>query len=286
MCRWIFRCNAKKTPMQLKTSSTDAPDGPSSKENSFGSSMTVCGRCPETGQMGYASASSEFAVGAGLGYVRSASGLSLIQGASDPEFHRKAHQALTRGEEPKAALIKALSANPQAKHCQSFVLAPSGVAHVLTGSQLTKPSQVLWSGALASENSAVGGAGLNLETVVPAIMAKFKQTARTGLLLSERLLASLERGLEVAGDMPNLRAGALYVMGEDRYPLIDLRVDDNRNPLPRLRTLFEDYMRDDIKLDAYLPTKDDPFGLAPTTVDEASRFIKRWVRHTLKAIGR
>ena len=270
--------------MQLKPSSADASNSTSAENSLVGTSMTICGRCPDTGQLGYATASSQFAVGAGIGYVRSSSGVSLIQGNAGPEFHRKTHQALAQGEDAKAALVKALHANPVSRHCQAFVVAASGAAHAQTGSQLTKPSQALWSGDLTSENIALGGTGLGLETVVPSIMAKFKQTTRTGLLLSERLLASLERGLETAGEAPQLRASALYVMGDDRYPLIDLRVDDSENPLTRLRTLFEDYMSDDIQLDAYLPTKDDPFGLAPTTVDEASRFIKRMFRHVAKSI--
>jgi uncharacterized Ntn-hydrolase superfamily protein len=265
--------------MQLKSSSQNQP-----KQSQVGTAlghaaMTICGRCPDTGQLGFATASTQFAVGANAAYARGDSGITVIHGKHTLEFHRQAHQSLLQGQTADKALQFALETNTTPHQCQAMALDTSGNSKARTGKNLLRSKPPAWGGDLCSENVSVAGFGLGLETIVPAIMAKFKQTAQSGLLLSERLLLSLERGLEVAGPMPELKASALYIIGEDRYPLIDLRIDDKAKPLAALRHLFEDYMREDIKLDAYLPTKDDPHGLAPTTFDEAARYFKRLLRY-------
>jgi uncharacterized Ntn-hydrolase superfamily protein len=59
--------------------------------------------------------------------------------------------------------------------------------------------------------------------------------------LAERLLAALDAGQEAGGDRRGQQAAALLVLrrGRDRDDVrIDLRVDDNEQPLVELRRLF------------------------------------------------
>jgi uncharacterized Ntn-hydrolase superfamily protein len=64
------------------------------------------------------------------------------------------------------------------------------------------------------------------------------------LSFSERLLCALEAGEAAGGDKRGRQSAALYVVHNDMYPHLDLRVDNHGNPIGELRTLFQEAHKD------------------------------------------
>jgi uncharacterized Ntn-hydrolase superfamily protein len=59
--------------------------------------------------------------------------------------------------------------------------------------------------------------------------------------LAERLLQALEAGLAAGGELKQVKSAALLVVHEHSFPLVDLRVELDPQPLPALRFLWELY---------------------------------------------
>lgn len=64
--------------------------------------------------------------------------------------------------------------------------------------------------------------------------------AKAGMEFCERLLQALEAGEAAGGDKRGRQSAALYVVHQDIYPHLDLRVDHHDNPIAELRYLFEE----------------------------------------------
>jgi uncharacterized Ntn-hydrolase superfamily protein len=88
-------------------------------------------------------------------------------------------------------------------------------------------------GCLAVGNMLVG------QHVAPAMTRAFADSA--GGPLAARLIAALEAGEAAGGETGALRSAALLVVGEEEFPLVDLRVDSAPAPLDALRALWEEY---------------------------------------------
>ena len=62
------------------------------------------------------------------------------------------------------------------------------------------------------------------------------------LHLAERLLRALEAGLnDGGGEEGDVRSAALLVSNDQPWPLVDLRVDWDTDPVGRLRHLWSEY---------------------------------------------
>jgi uncharacterized Ntn-hydrolase superfamily protein len=59
--------------------------------------------------------------------------------------------------------------------------------------------------------------------------------------LAERLLQALAAGLAAGGELKQVKSAALLVVHEQPFPLVDLRVELNPQPLVELRFLWELY---------------------------------------------
>ena len=65
--------------------------------------------------------------------------------------------------------------------------------------------------------------------------------AAPGEHLAERLMRGLEAGEAAGGELKQVKSAALLVVHEHSFPLVDLRVEFDRNPLAELRFLWEVY---------------------------------------------
>jgi uncharacterized Ntn-hydrolase superfamily protein len=72
-----------------------------------------------------------------------------------------------------------------------------------------------------------------------AMVEAFSQTPDDHL--AERLLCALEAGLAAGGELKQVKSAALLVVHEQPFPLVDLRVELNPQPLVELRFLWELY---------------------------------------------
>jgi uncharacterized Ntn-hydrolase superfamily protein len=94
---------------------------------------------------------------------------------------------------------------------------------------------------LAGEDCLVIGNMLSGPAIAPAMRDAFEQCA--GDDLCDRLLATLDAGQRAGGETggSGLRSAALLVVERESFAFVDLRIDDDPEPLRRLGALWETY---------------------------------------------
>jgi uncharacterized Ntn-hydrolase superfamily protein len=240
-------------------------------------SVVIAARCPQTGQLGYAFASGAFRPENFEVHSTPQNGIIVQIGEITPSLGRQILKHLSKDPDPKSAISAVFSDNSDGPNLQLLVATAQGPAAGLTGRNLKRASSARWSGHSASDNLVIAGQHLPSEEILSAMAAAFKQSQAPTTVLSERLLAAVEGAASALDERYQIRAAALSVTGEEPYPLIDLRVDADPSPIHRLRTIYTDYMDEEILLDALLPTAAHPYGIVPTQWGELKRFAKRTV---------
>lgn len=94
-----------------------------------------------------------------------------------------------------------------------------------------------WCGHRTGENYAVAGNLLVGEETIMAMARAFEKSS--GRDFTERLLLALEAGQGAGGDQRGRQSAALYVVYTERYPYLDLRVDEHPDPVAELRRVYE-----------------------------------------------
>ncbi len=98
-----------------------------------------------------------------------------------------------------------------------------------------------WKGHFIGKDYVVAGNMLLGNSVVDAMAEAFESSEGE---LSERLMKALEAGQEAGGDKRGKTSAALLVAQKEHvrtHPLLDLRVDEHRDPVRELRRVFEIY---------------------------------------------
>jgi uncharacterized Ntn-hydrolase superfamily protein len=85
----------------------------------------------------------------------------------------------------------------------------------------------------------------------------------------ERLIRALEAGQAAGGDKRGRQSAALYVVSTEVYPYLDLRVDDNPDPLIELRRLYEESKAEYLPFKDKLPSRANPAGVYGKALTEA-----------------
>ena len=118
---------------------------------------------------------------------------------------------------------------------------------------------------LAGENCLVLGNMLSGPAVAPAMRDAFEQ--RAGDDLCDRLLAALDAGQRAGGETGGgaLRSAALLILERESFPFVDLRIDDDPEPLRRLGALWETYRPLAAQFVARALTPDDVHRSSSTT---------------------
>lgn len=256
--------------------------GPKNRKDEPGGfgTYSICARCEVTGAFGFATLSDTMAAGAYIGLVRHGTAAVASQGAPNPYLKFWLVGALRAGKPLDVALKETLKRDPGAKDRQLVAVDNTGKSAGHTGLY-----NVPWCGHVLGDGFAIAGNHLEVETVVQSMAAVWKKSGDQNIPLAERLLMTLERGKAAGGDTRGERAAALMVSGPNGYHTLDLRIDDHRDPVMKLRQLYDDYMADDIKVDAFLPTRDAPGGRIPSQTDEALLFVGRHWRQLRRRLG-
>ena len=88
------------------------------------------------------------------------------------------------------------------------------------------------------ERFVVAGNWLSSDAVLTAVEAAFLNPEAPRAPFAARLIGAIEAGVAAGGDARGLFSAAVKVVSRDRPPL-DLRVDYDEAPLPRLRDLHD-----------------------------------------------
>ncbi|MBA2668032.1 MAG: DUF1028 domain-containing protein [Trueperaceae bacterium] len=201
------------------------------------STFSIVARDPETGDLAIATASKFLAVGAVVPYALADVGAVATQSHANTTFGPRTIDALMAGI-PLGLIDEAFQAtDPEIAQRQYGLVDAQGDSITFTGEGCHP-----WAGGIAKPDLAVQGNLLTGPAVVDALVAGFEGSAGA---FPERLLAGLAAADAAGGDRRGRQSAALLVVREyggygglgDRY--IDLRVDDDPDPIGRLRAHLE-----------------------------------------------
>jgi uncharacterized Ntn-hydrolase superfamily protein len=197
--------------------------------------FTILGRCARTGQLGGAVTTSDIAVGARVLYAEAALAVVATQHRTDPRLGPALLDRLRAGARPDAAVAQIAAATPDRHWRQLGVLDAAGDAAAYSGSRLWPVGA-----ELADRDCLVLANMLAGNHVAPAMRDAFRGSA--GDALADRLLSALVAGEHAGGERDGaLRSAALLIVARERFPFVDLRIDDARDPLACLQALWESY---------------------------------------------
>lgn len=197
--------------------------------------FSIVGRCGQTGMFGVAITTSSICVGARCPHARAGVGAVASQNITNPALGPDLLDRLERGQTARQALGDLLRNLDNADFRQLLVIDNQGNTACHTGRNILG----IHAQAGGSDCFAAGNLLAN-EDVPSAMTGRFADL--DGSHLGERLLDSLQAGLNAGGEMGNVHSAALLVVDAQPFPLVDLRVDwDDQDPVRSLWRLWRDY---------------------------------------------
>jgi len=199
--------------------------------------FSIVARDTATGEMAVGVQSHWFSVGTIVSWGRSGVGVVATQSFVNPAYGPNGLELMSRGRSAEEALQILVEADRGRDFRQVAFLDARGVVSAYTGSSCIESA----SHAMGDNYSVQANMMLN-DDVVPAMSRAFVDHA--GLPLAERVLRVLQAAQAAGGDIRGRQSAALLVVGPEVVEevwtdrLIDLRVDDHRDPLEELERLL------------------------------------------------
>lgn len=193
---------------------------------------------PKTQMTGIAVATKHLAVGALVPHAQAAVGAIATQGQTNPLLGIHGLQLMEQRSESNVDEISVediihvlLKDDEDCHRRQLHLVDHNGHTAAWTGADC-----VGWAGHLTFPDFSVAGNMLVGEQTLIAMADAYRD--REGMEFCERLLQSLEAGEAAGGDKRGRQSAALYVVHQNDYPHLDLRVDHHDDPIAELRYLF------------------------------------------------
>jgi uncharacterized Ntn-hydrolase superfamily protein len=195
--------------------------------------LSLAGRCAETGMLGAAVTSSSICVASRCLFTRAGVGAGLTQNVTDPSLGVQMLDLLEAGADADTAISQVVAEANHIEWRQLVLLDSSGSFALHTG------EKVLGRHATAEGKQCVAAANLLANEEVPQTMVTaFEQSSGH---LAQRLITALEAGIAAGGEEGPVRSAGVQVVHKVSWPVVDLRVDWDENPLPKLRTIWNEY---------------------------------------------
>ena len=184
--------------------------------------------------LGVCVSSASLAVGSRVPHAEVGVGAIATQAYTNVLYGTEGLKLLRKGFSPQKALGAMLEDDPGRELRQVIVIDRFGRTAAFTGKEALD-----WKGHLIGEGYVVAGNMLVGGEVVEAMAEAFEGSVGT---LAERLMEALEAGQGAGGDRRGRVSAALLVVDEEtEAPVLDLRVDNHREPVGELRRIFENY---------------------------------------------
>jgi uncharacterized Ntn-hydrolase superfamily protein len=170
-------------------------------------------------------------VGSRCPYAKAGVGAVLTQHHTDPRLGPRGLELLTAGQSAGQVVEALVTDNPTIGWRQLAVIDKRGDTAYYHGDRISSIHA-------AAQGDAVCTIGniIRHEDIPQAMVEAFSQAPEEHL--AERLLRALEAGLEADGELKQVKSGALLVVHEQSFPLVDLCVELDPQPLAELRFLI------------------------------------------------
>jgi uncharacterized Ntn-hydrolase superfamily protein len=215
--------------------------------------FSIAARCPRTGMLGVAVATALPGVGALCPFAKAGVGAIASQSMVNPYLAIDGLRLLEQGVGPAEVLDRLVSQDPVRGLRQVGIVDASGASAAWSGEECAE-----WFGHRTGPDYAVQGNLLVSEATLEAMTSTFEQTADEDL--RERLMKVLEAGQSAGGDSRGRQSAALYVVRNEEYPYLDLRVDEHTDAVGDLRRVLEIAKRQLYPFIELLPTRANPSG--------------------------
>jgi uncharacterized Ntn-hydrolase superfamily protein len=207
-----------------------------SKKEPFAHTFSIVARDTITGEMGVAVQSHWFSVGNDVVWGKAGVGVVATQSFINPSFGPRGLSLLENGLTPEMAVKSLLKLDDGRDVRQLAILDAKGNVFAYTGKNCIEAA-----GHIVGSNFSVQANLMEKNTVWPAMAKAFKTTKGS---LAERLLAALEAAQKEGGDIRGKQSAAILVVKakstgntwEDN--VVDLRVEDSKNPIKEMRRLL------------------------------------------------
>ena len=210
--------------------------------------FSLVGMCRRTGMFGAAVTTSSMGVGSRCPFARAGVGAVLTQHRTDPTLGPRGLDLLEAGRSAQETVEALVDGNPTIGWRQLAVIDRTGATAFFHGDRIVS----IHNAAQGASSCAIGNIVHN-DGVPRAMVDAFE--AAPDAHLAERLVCGLEAGEAAGGELKQVKSAALLVVHEHSFPLVDLRVEFDRNPLVELRFLWEVYHP---KVDYYVQRVIDP----------------------------
>ena len=210
---------------------------------------SIVARDPATGDLGVAVQSHWFQVGTVVPWAEAGVGAVATQSFARIDYGPKGLELMRQGRSAKEALDQLVAQDPERDVRQVAMVDAQGRVAVWTGPRcIAAAGHQIGTGGIGG-NGGKGGGGYSVQanlmdkaTVWPAMAMAFENAKGD---LADRMLAALEAAEAEGGDIRGRQSAALIVVKakpsgqpwNDRR--VDVRVDDDPQPLAELRRLLD-----------------------------------------------
>jgi len=203
----------------------------------FAHTYSIVARDERTGEIGAGVQSHWFSVGTVVPWALAGVGAVVTQSFTNPAFGPEGLKLLSEGKAPKNIVEEMVSKDEGRDFRQLAVIDNKGRAFAYTGKKC-----VAEAGHISGKNFSVQANMMLKDTVWPAMAESFESTKGP---LADRIMTALNAAEAEGGDARGRQSAALVVVKakgtgqvwKDR--LIDIRVDDHRDPLKELARLLK-----------------------------------------------
>ena len=203
----------------------------------FAHTFSIVARDSLTGEMAVGVQSHWFSVGPLVAWGRSGVGVVATQSFVNPAYGPNGLKLMEEGLSASLALEELIAEDDGEAYRQVAFLDASGRAAAHTGSNCVESAY-----HHVGKNFSVQANMMLNDEVVPAMKKAFLENSE--LPLAERVVKVLQAAQNAGGDIRGQQSAALIVVGAKKVKnswedkLIDLRVDDNPQPLQELSRLL------------------------------------------------
>lgn len=193
--------------------------------------FTAIGRCPRTGRLGVATTTGEMAIGSRAPFVSANLGAVATQALTDPRLGPLALRLLDLGYPAQRVIDELEASDEYVEYRQLGIVDRWGHTAVRTGANNSD-----WCGHQTGDGWIVMGNALVGQNVVDEMARAMAESVEDDLEL--RLVKSLDAGTRAGGQPTGQRSAALLVAEQAGYTIMNLRVDDQVEPMTELWRLF------------------------------------------------
>ena len=194
----------------------------------------LAGRCPHTGALGACVATADIAVGARVPFAEANVGVVLTQHRTDPRLGPRGLELLRSGRSADDTVAALVESTELSRWRQLAIVDRTGATASFSGAEVTTTHAESHGDACVAIGNVLTSPG-----VCEAMVAAFAGSADAAL--SERLVLALEGGRDAGGEQAPARSSALLVVLDPAMALVDLRADDDPEPVEALRRLWTTY---------------------------------------------